>query len=61
MKANRRGDGGETSGEVEALGATHLVVSCAGEEGGWFIRWAIELHFERRQIAACGRRSSLPV
>lgn len=33
MKEKGRRDGGETSGEVKALGATHPIISCAGEEG----------------------------
>lgn len=42
------------------FGRPRPVITCVGEEGGWFISWAAELHFEWWQNGACGRRRGLP-
>lgn len=50
---------GDMAREVEALGSTRPFISCAGEEGGWFISGSLNCTFERQQSGACGRRRGL--
>lgn len=51
---------GETEVKRPGRGFGHPFASCGGEEGGWLISQATELHMDRRQSGACGRRRGLP-